>query len=183
MGDIHVIDDNSESTDLLAFYSGDENVSSYHWSANTILAFFFLLSFETKDDVISLSSTTNTDTTSRSRSETPTNKLNGKRGKKPKKPKTVRASFKFRYFPYFHFILYWAWGQRNLRSFWLHLDRTLRRTMANRYSVHNLIISWNLANHKFSHRWEAIEFQFMNAPTLATSICSNAMRIQMWVLP
>lgn len=27
MGDIHVIDDNSESTDVLAYYSGDDNVS------------------------------------------------------------------------------------------------------------------------------------------------------------
>lgn len=27
MGDIHVIDDNSESTDILAYYSGEDNVS------------------------------------------------------------------------------------------------------------------------------------------------------------
>ncbi|XP_055302918.1 polycomb protein eed-B [Sitodiplosis mosellana] len=70
-------DENSINTDL-TFESGDEN-----------------------DDVISLTSTSNTDTTSRSRSGTPTNKVaNGnKRGRrKSKTPKVVKSTFKFKNF-------------------------------------------------------------------------------------
>lgn len=90
-------DENSINTDL-TFESGDENVSIIAVVAAHASDLLTNVSHH-QDDVISLTSTSNTDTTSRSRSGTPTNKVtNGnKRGRrKSKPPKVVKSTFKFK---------------------------------------------------------------------------------------
>lgn len=102
-------DENSINTDI-TFESGDENVSFPRNVVNCLtfsMCSIVRMLLEFQDDVISLTSTSNTDTTSRSRSGTPTNKVtNGnKRGKKGSKiPKVEhikeyreKRTFKFQF--------------------------------------------------------------------------------------
>lgn len=133
-----------------------------------------------QDDVISLTSTSNTDTTSRSRSGTPTNKVtNGnKRGRrKSKPPKVVKSTFKFK----------WA------RTKWYNISELIvsqlhfysfaeilwKKTMACRCLALNSITSWSQVNqwrlllsvaieYQFIIAWKMVDFDWFNAMLIRT---------------